>query len=749
MQQLLLLYGVIILSQEANAEDVPVIRPFNFQGRIPLQQKATAICFVLSSTGPFKFQWSKDGKNISNMAEVKVNNNNEYSVIIIDPVKLTSEGNYTCTVSNHVGSSSYTASFLVAAPPQWQEEPQDVSSVMGATNSIHCLATGSPVPNIIWKKITNPSREVTEAVPKELVMHNGTMVIKEISERDAGIYECEAENGIQPSIKKRITVSIFVPARFEEKFTVVTARKGESSKLRCEAIGDQPVSVVWSKEDIKLSKAGGKRYEIFETLLPKGMVSELIIRSSDREDGALYTCVTENHYGRDQRKIRLLVMEVPAPPLDVKVREVWSRSCSISWSSPYSGNSPITKYIIQYWRDQGSGNRLHEKEVPSSQSTALIKDLHPGTSYVLKVVAENTVGRGDPSASVVFHTGEEEPSAPPVDIMVESGGSSTIKVTWKPPPRDNWNGNLKGYYIGYKSRDSTQPYSYKTVEYIPNRAQEYFLTNLLKAADYSVIVKAFNSAGGGPASHEVIVRTLDGDLPSPPSVFVLSTSPRSITLRWNAKKSDNPVTGYTIYYKEEEGEWQEVPITSVDDNTYILNDLNSGKTYQLYITASNQYGRGDPSEVIAVRTEDRALLSSVVGGANPPYLDLAVLVPVAVSLLTIVIVITVACVCVRKIRKRQHIERALAAEKHLSLPGTMQRYVDVDKARPLVQADPSIQENYPSPYATMPMMDESEINYSKECLNQELKTFFPQDRPVYPKPSSLKRRDDHIYDSPQ
>lgn len=584
---------------------------------------------------------------------------------------------------------------------------------------------------------------------KKYLSNNETLTLSKVNDDDAGEYLCTVDNGVNPNLQKSVIVIVKVPARFEEKFTVVTARKGESSKLRCEAIGDQPVSVVWSKEDIKLSKAGGKRYEIFETLLPKGMVSELIIRSSDREDGALYTCVTENHYGRDQRKIRLLVMEVPAPPLDVKVREVWSRSCSISWSSPYSGNSPITKYIIQYWRDQGSGNRLHEKEVPSSQSTALIKDLHPGTSYVLKVVAENTVGRGDPSASVVFHTGEEEPSAPPVDIMVESGGSSTIKVTWKPPPRDNWNGNLKGYYIGYKSRDSTQPYSYKTVEYIPNRAQEYFLTNLLKAADYSVIVKAFNSAGGGPASHEVIVRTLDGDLPSPPSVFVLSTSPRSITLRWNAKKSDNPVTGYTIYYKEEEGEWQEVPITSVDDNTYILNDLNSGKTYQLYITASNQYGRGDPSEVIAVRTEDRALLSSVVGGANPPYLDLAVLVPVAVSLLTIVIVITVACVCVRKIRKRQHIERALAAEKHLSLPGTMQRYVDVDKARPLVQADPSIQENYPSPYATMPMMDESEINYSKECLNQELKTFFPQDRPVYPKPSSLKRRDDHIYDSPQ
>lgn len=52
-------------------------------------------------------------------------------------------------------------------------------------------------------------------------------------------------------------------------------------------------------------------------------------------------------------KMHSIIPEVPAPPLDVKIREIWSRSASVTWAPPYSGNSPITKYIVQYWRDIG------------------------------------------------------------------------------------------------------------------------------------------------------------------------------------------------------------------------------------------------------------------------------------------------------------------------------------------------------------------------------------------------------------
>lgn len=88
----------------------------------------------------------------------------------------------------------------------------------------------------------------------------------------------------------------------------------------------------------------------------------------------------------------------------------------MTWSPPYSGNSPISKYIVQYWRHQNAPHRLLEFQVSSSQSHALIKDLNPGVSYELTVVGENDVGRGEAAETITFITGEEEPSAAPNDI---------------------------------------------------------------------------------------------------------------------------------------------------------------------------------------------------------------------------------------------------------------------------------------------------------------------------------------------
>jgi len=86
-------------------------------------------------------------------------------------------------------------------------------------------------------------------------------------------------------------------------------------------------------------------------------------------------------------KIILSSKEVPGKPVNVRVKEVWSRTASVVWSpTPNSGNSPITKYTIQYWRHESAPHRLHELSVSNSQTSALIKELSPGLSYELNVV---------------------------------------------------------------------------------------------------------------------------------------------------------------------------------------------------------------------------------------------------------------------------------------------------------------------------------------------------------------------------
>lgn len=108
----------------------------------------------------------------------------------------------------------------------------------------------------------------------------------------------------------------------------------------------------------------------------------------------------------------LFLTEVPAQPLDLRILEVWSRKVSVIWAEPYSGNSPVTNYVIHYWRDKEGPHRLLEQPVGSTQTSAVIEELHPGTSYSMTITAENEVGPGAPSDAARFQTAEEGESSP-------------------------------------------------------------------------------------------------------------------------------------------------------------------------------------------------------------------------------------------------------------------------------------------------------------------------------------------------
>jgi hypothetical protein len=227
---------------------------------------------------------------------------------------------------------------------------------------------------------------------------------------------------------------------------------------------------------------------------------------------------------------------------------------------------------------------------------------------------------------VTFTTGEEEPTAPPNDITVESRGPTTIRVTWRSPPIEHWNGVIKGYYVGYrKSRETSHPFTLKLVESKPSlnaknletETYEYFLRDLMKGTEYAIVVKAYNSAGSGPQSHEMLVLTHDGDLPSAQQLSAIDSTANTISLRWYQKdireSQSSPITSYTIHYqKESDPKWREIPITSfatptpssdIASYSYVLPNLETGTQYKIFVTAINRYGISDPSNIIITKTE--------------------------------------------------------------------------------------------------------------------------------------------------
>lgn len=133
--------------------------------------------------------------------------------------------------------------------------------------------------------------------------------------------------------------------------------KGEQAHLQCGAGGDTPMDILWKIGNQHISKDVDQRYSIREQTLAEGMVSELGIERTIRQDTGVFTCSATNAYGSDEMNIQLIVQEIPEPPRNVRVMDQLSRSISISWTFPYAGNSPITNYIVQY--KPGAGKNFY------------------------------------------------------------------------------------------------------------------------------------------------------------------------------------------------------------------------------------------------------------------------------------------------------------------------------------------------------------------------------------------------------
>lgn len=614
-------------------------------------------------------------------------------------------------------------------------------------------------------------------------------------------------------------LTLVVPARFAEKFSVVQAKSGESAKLECNATGDQPLTVNWFKEDAKLSKRGGDNFEIYETVGSNGINSVLVIRTVSRADGITYKCNGENEYGNDERLIKLMVVEVPSRPMNVRVKDAWSRSASLVWSSPFAGNSPITSYTIQYWKkntpEAGQGgaqnHRRQEFTVSGTQTSALIANLLPALTYEASVIAENQVGRSEPSENVVINTGEDEPSAAPSDISVEARGPSTIRVAWKAPPSETWNGKLLGFYVGFRPRStmnsidvnqmngvSPGAFSHRTIDYIRGQHTfEAFLTNLMRGHEYEVIVKAFNSVGSGPDSHLMPVRTFDGDLPAPPSLFAHQTSHSSIALKWTypsrAQSSANSIKRYILYYQRQgDDSWLEIGIPIEDKSSrasalqdksnnqvgltvsetgttsYLLSGLDSGFVYKIYVVAVNNFGMGDPSNIVTTKTDqlnivNESLRSSSAGGdfnmfdMNRQFQLFAVALIVCTVVLVVVIVSAVLY-CGRRMTSTQAAQHVVTNQPQSAgswgPEGTIQvgqRYVEFDKGilknngSLLVGTQGSDQNSnhqnnngYQLPYGTMPM----------NVVLSDQKSWDRQSSAPLKQPLVALGGASHIYDSP-
>nr|XP_050869974.1 cell adhesion molecule Dscam2-like isoform X24 [Vespula vulgaris] len=598
----------------------PRIAPFEMADKaVNSGESVSAVCTIVSGDSPLEITWALNGMPVEENQRISVTTTKRNSLLSIDSASPTHAGTYTCVASNAAGATTYSAVLTVNVPPRWILEPTDKAFAQGSDARVECKADGFPKPQITWKRAAGDTpgdyTDLKLSNP-DISVEDGTLSINNIQKTNEGYYLCEAVNGIGAGLSAVILISVQAPPHFEIKLRNQTARRGEPAVLQCEAQGEKPIGILWNMNNKRLDPKSDSRYTIREEILANGVLSDLSIKRTERSDSALFTCVATNAFGSDDTSINMIVQEVPEVPYGLKVLDKSGRSVQLSWAAPYDGNSPIKRYVIEYKISKGSWETdIDRVLVPGSQqNVAGVFNLRPATTYHLRIVAENEIGTSDPSDTVTIITAEEAPSGPPTSVRVDALDQHTLKVTWKPPPREDWNGEILGYYVGYRLSSSDKPYMFETVEFSKEDGKEHHLQimNLKTYTQYSVVVQAFNKVGSGPMSEERRQHTAEGVPEQPPHDTTCTTlTSQTIRVSWMSpplSAANGVITGYKVIYGPSDTWYDEntkdTKITSSSET--ILHGLKKYTNYSMQVLAFTSGGDGVKSAPIHCQTEQDA-----------------------------------------------------------------------------------------------------------------------------------------------
>ncbi|XP_039500318.1 Down syndrome cell adhesion molecule-like protein Dscam2 isoform X8 [Drosophila santomea] len=602
-------------SLEVQVMVLPRIIPFAFEeGPAQVGQYLTLHCSVPGGDLPMSINWTLDGQSISeDLGITTARVGRRGSVLTIEAVEASHAGNFTCHARNLAGHQQFTTPLNVYVPPRWILEPTDKAFAQGSDAKVECKADGFPKPQVTWKKAVGDTPGEYKDLKKSdnIRVEEGTLHVDNIQKTNEGYYLCEAINGIGSGLSAVIMISVQAPPEFTEKLRNQTARRGEPAVLQCEAKGEKPIGILWNMNNMRLDPKNDNRYTIREEILSTGVMSSLSIKRTERSDSALFTCVATNAFGSDDASINMIVQEVPEMPYALKVLDKSGRSVQLSWAQPYDGNSPLDRYIIEFKRSRASWSEIDRVIVPGHTTEAQVQKLSPATTYNIRIVAENAIGTSQSSEAVTIITAEEAPSGKPQNIKVEPVNQTTMRVTWKPPPRTEWNGEILGYYVGYKLSNTNSSYVFETINFITEEGKEHNLElqNLRVYTQYSVVIQAFNKIGAGPLSEEEKQFTAEGTPSQPPSDTACTTlTSQTIRVGWVSpplESANGVIKTYKVVYAPSDEWYDETKrhYKKTASSDTVLHGLKKYTNYTMQVLATTAGGDGVRSVPIHCQTE--------------------------------------------------------------------------------------------------------------------------------------------------
>ncbi|XP_052596961.1 roundabout homolog 2 isoform X4 [Peromyscus californicus insignis] len=451
--------------------------------------------------------------------------------LTITNIQRSDAGYYICQALTVAGSILAKAQLEVTdvltdrPPPIILQGPINQTLAVDGTALLKCKATGDPLPVISWLKegFTFLGRD-----PRATILEQGTLQIKNLRISDTGTYTCVAtsssgetswsavldvtESGA--TISKNYDINDLPGPPSKPQVTDVTKNSvtlswqpGTPGVLPASAYiieaFSQSVSNSWQTvaNHVKttLYTVRGLRPNTIYLFMVRAINPQGLSDPSPMSDPVRTQDISPPAQGVDHRQVQkelgdvIVRLHTPVVLTPTTVQVTWTVDRQPQF---------IQGYRVMYRQTSGlqasTAWQNLDAKVPTERS-AVLANLKKGVTYEIKVRPYFNEFQGMDSESKTVRTTEEAPSAPPQSVTVLTVGShnsTSISVSWDPPPPDHQNGIIQEYKIWCLGNE-TRFHINKTVD---AAIRSVVIGGLFPGIQYRVEVAASTSAGVGVKS---------------------------------------------------------------------------------------------------------------------------------------------------------------------------------------------------------------------------------------------------------
>ncbi|XP_060679479.1 neural cell adhesion molecule 1-like [Hemiscyllium ocellatum] len=461
---------------------------------IILNREKVVICKVQGSEAE-SFQWyNPDGVPIEEPGDghFTVTSTEYSSKLQIRDAQQTDSGEYRCEAEVDSGNVEQAAVVITVIAPVSVSNVDPVRNFDEGTDGVlSCTVTGIPEPTLTW---TRESQDVLQTAPGHYEkLRNGSLVIRNITMSDAGIYQCVGTILERKEKESRNTTVIvnYSPKLLQVSPEEVSTWPGRSVTISCSVHSVPPVTITWIHNGQGLPS-------ISRTVSgrdPSSVSSTLEVKVHEPTDWGEYRCLAENRLGQVNGSTWVRPGDFPSIPQDVHV-EPNSTSLRVSMARPLSdGHLTLLGYTVQWRLD----TETEWSSTNTSSEGVSLGDLRPSSLYHVRVAAENGKGLGEFAPAVTVSTlSQREPDPPSVSNRSRVEGNS-YRIYFGHP--DNGSNPILKYNIRYREEAAADWLCVSV-----NVTDAHVLTDLKWATPYILELEAENQSAASP-SQQIHFRT--------------------------------------------------------------------------------------------------------------------------------------------------------------------------------------------------------------------------------------------------